>query len=160
MKSILSALLLGLSLTGVSLVGANVNQNDQSQPADEYKLPVFKVPAISRLPQIARQVNPQVPAGLAGTSFKLKFQVTERGYARKVKTDQSLQRLAAVNEQSADFAVQMCQLLKSWKFQPALDANGLPVKVHIVMPVQVVKANGSTQTHVVLMLDEAAYQES
>ena len=75
--------------------------------------------------------------GMAGTKIELKFTVNALGKAKEIKLGKPLTSYR--HEKIRDFACGMKNMLAGWEFEPAKDANNLPVAVKVILPVQIIK---------------------
>ena len=158
MKTVSKLVLLGLvSLSVPVALSANNTANIADQ---QYDLPQYQVNDIAELPKPEHTVAPIVQRGLAGTTIEMKFTVDTQGNAFKIRPAKPLFSTGLVDPRVRDFASQMSQILLSWKFSPALNANGQPVEVDVIMPVNVVKKGTASSLEVTLKLDERVIKTS
>ena len=86
----------------------------------------------------------------------MRLTIDENGNASNVDTVRPLFSLGLSNEEERDLAVQMIQLLSTWKFTPALDANGEAVAIKAIMPVKVIERDSEPLVTVSVKQDKSA----
>lgn len=148
-----------LTLTGIgafALIMANLSAKEGVQADGSYELPSFNVGEIVTLPAPTQIKEPVVKASMRGASFDMRLTIDENGNASNVDTVRPLFSLGLSNEEERDLAVQMIQLLSTWKFTPALDANGEAVAIKAIMPVKVIERDSEPLVTVSVKQDKSA----
>ena len=148
-----------LTLTGIgafALIMANLSAKEGVKADGSYELPSFNVGEIVTLPAPMQIKEPVVKASMRGASFDMRLTIDENGNASNVDTVRPLFSLGLSNEEERDLAVQMIQLLSTWKFTPALDANGEAVAIKAIMPVKVIERDSEPLVTVSVKQDKSA----
>ena len=148
-----------LTLTGIgafALIMANLSAKEGVQADGSYELPSFNVGEIVTLLAPTQIKEPVVKASMRGASFDMRLSIDENGNASNVDTVRPLFSLGLSNEEERDLAVQMIQLLSTWKFTPALDANGEAVAIKAIMPVKVIERDSEPLVTVSVKQDKSA----
>ena len=116
----------------------------------EYQLPVYEVGEIAELPVPIEPSIPVIPRVHGEVNFAVTFTLNERGIPKKVNTDPPVFALGILEDEERDLGVQMRDLVSTWRFKPALDTNGNPVKVKVTMPVKITKKGTVTTGSLIL----------
>lgn len=124
---------------------------DNELSKNPVQLPGIEVRGVDSLPIPIKQSIPRVGKSLVGTTIVMKFTVDKKGRTTRVRSAKPIPSFHYPNVR--DFAVQMEQLLNGWKFNPALNSDGIPVIAKVIMPVKVVERDGSTVALATLVLD-------
>ena len=126
-----------LSILGVTFASA------AKDSSTVYQLPDIQIEGVATLPVVVKNAVPKVPSNCVGASLKIEFTVDKRGNTSGVDTHKPLHSIYYPKDR--DFAVQMINAVKHWKFEPGLDSDGNPVAIKLLMPVTVVEKDGTTK---------------
>ncbi len=109
---------------------------------DTVELPSYTVAAIDAMPILTKSSLPRVSSDLAGFQVTLKFTINAKGKPTWVKSASSLRGIQFPRER--DFAVQMIEAVKHWKFEPARDVNGKAKALTVLLPIKVTTRENTT----------------
>ena len=105
------------------------------------------------LPVPTERAIPTVPDALIGTLVRIELTVTEAGSATGVEASQPFS-IVGTTEMEKQFLADLTDYVSAWTFEPATDANGLPVSAEVVMPVRIIKNNGKQLAQVFVIVDD------
>ena len=91
------------------------------------------------MPSLTKHSVPLVSSKLIGTQVTLRFTISKKGKPTGVDTQKPLPGIYYPRDR--DFAVQMIEAVKHWRFEPARGVNGEAKAIAVLMPVEVVKRN-------------------
>lgn len=128
-------------------------EESKGSAIQDYELSPFEVGAIVQLPEAIEPEIPVFPRLRGDTEIAINFTVNEQGFPSKVTTDPPVFALGLVEEEERDFGLLMRSLVSSWKFSPAVDSNGNPVKVKVTMPIKFTRKDGTPAAELSLILD-------
>ena len=135
MKQTLIFILFASLKLAITPTASAVENTAEAEP--EYDLPTYEYVEYVTLPKPTRSPMPKVKSRLVGTKLKLRFTVTEDGKVEDIRPEKPLASYSDVERMT--FANQTLDAVSRWRFKPARDANDIPVKVNVIMPVKVVK---------------------
>ena len=129
-----------------------------SATTEEYELKKYEVLDIAVLPEPESHPTPPVSSRFIGTELTIKLSINEKGKPSQVRLVRPLFAYNDVHLMS--LASQMENTIRKWKFSPAEDANGNPVKVKAILPIRIVEKDDTPALMVSLMLDQEQKKES
>ena len=135
MKNKITALFIS-SLIAIAPFALSAEKSD-STPGGEYQLPTYKVKDLSELPKPTYNPIPSAHRHLVGSSMEFQIRVSATGKVGSVRINR-IDSPSTPNEMARTYAEQMRTSLSKWKFNPAKDANDLPVAVIVRVPVQII----------------------
>ena len=106
------------------------------------------------LPFPIERAIPEVHDALVGTMVRMTLTVTESGVPTNVKAAQPIFNKSELNAMEKDFVKEMADYVAAWTFEPATDVNGEAVAANLIMPVRIIKHNGTHLAQVVVILDD------
>lgn len=140
------------SLFVTAILAASVAAFAAKEKKPSYDLPTYTVEDIATLPEPTYNPIPTISSRYVGLDLQVKFTVNAQGRAESVRLVKPLASYSDVHKMT--FANQIQEQVKYWKFEPALDTQGNPIEVNVIMPVQVVEKRGSVKALASLKLDE------
>lgn len=120
-------------LIAIAPVALSAAKSDTTTGAD-YQLPTYKVKDLSELPEATFTPIPSAHRHMVGSSMEFQFRVSATGKVGSIQI-KKIASPSTPNEMARDYAEKMRVSLSKWKFNPAKDANDLPVAVTVRVPV-------------------------
>lgn len=107
----------------------------EDQKTEAVELPAYSVEGIDAMPTLTKRPLPRVSSDLVGSQVTLKFTTSAKGKPTGVKSAKPLHSIQYPRDR--DFAVEMINAVKHWKFEPARGSNGEAKALTVLMPIQV-----------------------
>lgn len=149
MKNSLTKLLVSIVIFNAPLA-SNAGEKEESLKAT-VDLPTYTIGDIAALPEPTKHSLPQVSKRIVGMKVNVKFTVDVNGRPQYVRLEKALSSYSDLDKMT--FASQMENAVKNWKFEPAIDTQGNPIAVAVVLPVEVIKKGARLSTIAALVLD-------
>ena len=118
---------------------------------EEYTLTPYEILDIAVLPEPEIHPIPPVNSRFIGAELAVKLTINEKGKPSLVRLTRPLVSYNDVHLMS--LAGQMQDMVRSWKFSPAEDAQGNPVKVKAILPIRIVEKDEAPAIMASLVLD-------
>ena len=131
MNNTVSKLIASIAIFAASAAFASAE--GQSQEAVE--LPAYSVEGIDSMPTLTKRSLPRVSSNLVGSQITLKFTINAKGKPTGVESAKPLHSIQYPRDR--DFAVDMINAVKHWRFEPARGSNGEAKALTVLMPIQV-----------------------
>ena len=122
-----------------------------SATTEEYELEKYEIQDIAVLPKPENCPTPLVNSRFVGTEITFKLTINEKGKPSQVRLIRP--RFSFHDVHLMSLTGQMQNMVRNWKFSPAEDARGNPVKVKAMLPIRIVEKNEATAITVSLVLD-------
>ena len=94
------------------------------------------------MPTLTKRTLPKISSDLVGSQITLKFTINEKGRPSGVDSAKPLHSIQYPRDR--DFAVEMINSVKHWKFEPARGSEGQSKAVKVLMPIEVVDRDNTT----------------
>ena len=107
----------------------------EGQNTETIKLPAYTVECINSMPSLTKRPLPRVSSNLVGSQVTLKFTINAKGKPTGVVSEKPLHSIQYPRDR--DFAVDMINAVKHWRFEPARGSNGEAKALTVLMPIQV-----------------------
>jgi hypothetical protein len=101
--------------------------NDEATKNSAVELPAITVEGIASMPTLTKRSIPKISSKLVGSEITLRFTIS-------AKPLHGIQY-----PRDRDFAVEMINAVKHWKFEPARGSDGQSKAVKVLMPIEVVE---------------------
>lgn len=116
--------------------------DDQAQKESAVELPAYSVEGIASLPSLTKRSLPKISSDLVGSAITLRFTINAKGKPTGVDSAKPLHSIQYPRDR--DFAVEMINAVKHWKFEPAQGSDGAAKAVTVLMPIKVVDRDDTT----------------
>jgi len=132
-------------ITLISVIAASFSfayADDPAQKESTVELPTITVEGIASMPTLTKRTLPKISSDLVGSQITLKFTINEKGRPSGVDSAKPLHSIQYPRDR--DFAVEMINSVKHWKFEPARGSEGQSKAVKVLMPIEVVDRDNTT----------------
>jgi len=132
-------------ITLISVIAASFSfayADDEATQGSAVELPAITVEGIASMPTLTKRSLPKVSSDLVGSQVTLRFTISAKGKPTGVDTHKPLHSIQYPRDR--DFAVEMINAVKHWKFEPARGADGQSKAVKVLMPIEVVDRDNTT----------------
>jgi len=132
-----------IALATVFAASFSFAQADEKAPKDSaVELPGITVEGIAAMPTLTKRHIPKVSGELVGSEVTLRFTINAKGKPTGVDSAKPLHSIQYPRDR--DFAVEMINAVKHWRFEPAQGSDGESKAVNVLMPVKVVDRDDTT----------------
>ena len=111
--------------------------NDEATKNSAVELPAITVEGIASMPTLTKRSIPKISSKLVGSEITLRFTISTKGKPTGVDSAKPLHGIQYPRDR--DFAVEMINAVKHWKFEPARGSEGQSKAVKVLMPIEVVE---------------------